>query len=102
MNNTEISEIAKYVSYLENEGNILVKPTNMGGHIGGFVIPKNQFYYIFINTNLSYEEQLKVLYHEAKHVYDIENGIVTNENECDSFSSSYFEVACESVNERSC
>lgn len=95
MNKEDLQEIIKYVSLLENDCTIRIRPKDLPGYIEGFTIPKNNHYCIVINQNLSNEEQLKALYHEAKHIYDIEKALNTDEKECDYFSQSYYQVACE-------
>lgn len=94
-----IKEIVRYVSILENNYNIKIRPKDLPGYIEGFVIPKDGYYCIIINNNLSYKEQLRTLYHEAKHIYDIEIGIDTSENDCDSFADSYYKITYEGINQ---
>jgi len=92
MTKEETMKIVQCISFLEINYNIRFNPKEMPGYIEGFVICRNGQYCITINENLSYEEQLRTLYHEAKHIYDIEIGIDTSENDCDSFADSYYKI----------
>jgi hypothetical protein len=57
---------------------VLVRAIDLPLHIKGFLKEDNGFFYIYINQNISFEQQIKAVRHEYNHL--IKDDLYSKEN----------------------